>query len=103
MTPLIQSNLDRITELCHKHRVERLYLVGSATGNDFDPARSDVDFLVVFEPHERRGFGGTYFLMLAELQKLLNCSVDLIERHCVENPYVRASLERTKVPLYVAA
>lgn len=103
MVPLVQEKLDAIRDLCRRHRVLRLYLVGSATGSEFKAEGSDVDFLVVFEPHERVGFDGTYFRLLEALEKLLGRKVDLIERHCVENPYVRASLERTKVPLYAAA
>jgi len=103
MVQLVRDKLDRITSLCRKHRVRELYLVGSGAGEEFRPGRSDLDFLVVFEPDVRRGFDGEYFGLLNALQVTLNADVDLIERQCVENPYVRASLERSKVPLYAAA
>jgi predicted nucleotidyltransferase len=103
VTPLIRDNLEAILALCRKHRVRELFLVGSATGAEFDPARSDVDFLVEFEPHERRGLKDVYFLLLDDLRKTLGREVDLIERHCVRNPVVRHSMERSKVPLYAAA
>ena len=77
--------------------------MGSAAAGEFDPARSDYDFLVEFQPHQRQGFDDVYFLLQADLERLLGRKVDLIERGCVRNPYVRASLERTKVPLYAAA
>lgn len=103
MIELVRSNLDAIRELCKQHRVARLFLVGSAATGEFDAERSDIDFVVVFEPHERQGLSGPYFSLLADLRRLLVREVDLIEAHCVENPYVRASLEQSKVPLYVAA
>lgn len=103
MVQLVREKLDCITSLCRKHRVRELYLVGSAAGQEFRQGRSDVDFLVEFEPGVRRGFDGEYFCLLNGLRHVLNTEVDLIERHCVENPYVRASLERSKVPLYAAA
>jgi predicted nucleotidyltransferase len=103
MVPLIRDNLEQITALCRTHRVARLYLIGSATDDTFEPGRSDVDFLVEFEPHERKGFDDVYFLLLEDLQKLLGRHVDLVERHCVRNPVVKASMERSKVPLYAAA
>lgn len=81
----------------------RLYLIGSATGDDFDPARSDVDFLVEFSHTERKGFNDPYFLLLADLQSLLGRSIDLIEHGGVRNPVVRMSIEQSKVPLYAAA
>lgn len=103
MIDLIRANLGSIIELCRKHRVQRLFLIGSAIGEDFDTSRSDVDFLVEFEPHPRRGFDDVYFLLKEDLERLLGRPVDLIERHCVRNPVVRSSMERTKVPLYAAA
>jgi predicted nucleotidyltransferase len=104
MIDLVSSNLPRIKELCRQNRVRQLFLVGSATSEGgFDPARSDIDFLVEFEPHERKGFDDVYFVLREELETLLGRKVDLIERGCVRNPYVLASLENTKVPLYAAA
>lgn len=103
MIELIRSNLDAIRGLCRLHGVARLFLVGSAATGEFDPSRSDVDFVVVFEPHERRGLSGPYFSLLADLRRLLARDVDLIEAHCIENPYVRASLEHSRVSLYDAA
>ncbi|HZW08996.1 MAG TPA: nucleotidyltransferase domain-containing protein [Phycisphaerales bacterium] len=103
MVPLIRDNLDKIAELCRRHGVRRLFLIGSALGEGFDPERSDVDFLVEFEPHESKGFDDVYFLLLADLKALLGREVDLIERHCIRNPVVRHSIEHSKVPLYAAA
>ena len=42
---------DEIVALGRRYRVSRLRVFGSAVrGTDFDPERSDVDFLVEFEP-----------------------------------------------------
>lgn len=100
--PLIRDNLASITELCRKHKVRRLFLIGSALGEGFEPERSDVDFLVEFEPHERKGFDDVYFLLLADLKALLGSEVDLIEARAQRNPYFIASLNRTKRVLYAA-
>lgn len=103
MVPLIRDNLEKIVELCRRHKVRRLFLIGSALGEEFDPERSDVDFLVEFEPHESRGPDDVYFLLLEDLKTLLVREVDLVERHCIRNPVVRTSVEQSKVPLYAAA
>ncbi len=103
MVPLIRDNLDAIIELCQQHGVRRLFLIGSATGEGFDPDHSDVDFLVEFEPHESKGINDPYFLLREKLTALMGRDVDLIERHCIRNPVVRHSVERSKVPLYAAA
>lgn len=102
MVPLIRDNLDQITELCRRHGVRRLFLIGSAVNGGFDPDRSDVDFLVDFEPQERRGFDDVYFLLLEDLKALLGRSVDLVEASSLRNPYFIASINRTKQVLYAA-
>ncbi|MDX2117863.1 MAG: nucleotidyltransferase domain-containing protein [Planctomycetota bacterium] len=103
MIPLVAQNAAEIERLCRAHGVARLYLIGSAADDTFDPSRSDVDFLVEFLPQPRKGFDDVYFLLHEELERLLGRKVDLIERGCIPNPVVRSSIERTKVPLYAAA
>lgn len=98
----MQENIDRIRELCERHGVRRLFLVGSAVGLEFDPASSDVDFLVVFKDFERKGWDDPYFQLLAALESTLGRPVDLIEAHTVRNPYLIASLNRSKQVLYAA-
>ncbi len=100
--PLIKNNLPRIEQLCVQHRVKRLFLVGSALGESFDPATSDVDFVVVFEPFEREGWDDPFFSLREKLEALLGRPVDLIEAHTVRNPYLIASLNKTKRVLYAA-
>jgi predicted nucleotidyltransferase len=45
----ISAHRQELEDLCRRFHVRRLDLFGSATGNDFDPARSDLDFLVEFD------------------------------------------------------
>jgi predicted nucleotidyltransferase len=102
MNELVLHNLEKIAELCRKHGVKRLELFGSAAGDNFDPARSDVDFLVEFQPHEPKGFDDVFFLLREDLIALLGRNVDLIEAHTLRNPYLIASINRTKRMLYAA-
>ena len=73
-----------IMELCRRYHVARLEVFGSAArGDDFDPARSDVDFLVTFEPEAR--FDMTTYVNLTDaLEALLGRPVDLIDRPAIE-------------------
>ena len=50
----ISSRQEELRELCRWFHVRRLDLFGSAAGDDFDPARSDLDFLVEFDPQAPR-------------------------------------------------
>jgi predicted nucleotidyltransferase len=64
--------------------VAQLEVFGSAArGTDFDPARSDIDFLVTFAPHARNSFAALLDLK-EELEALLGRPVDLIERKAIE-------------------
>jgi uncharacterized protein len=61
---IVERNLPVIAELCRRFGVRRLDLFGSTATGRFDPARSDLDFLVEFEPD----IGGkSYFRLLEEL------------------------------------
>jgi len=80
----IARHLAAIEELCRRHRVARLEIFGSAArGDDFDPARSDVDFLVTFEPDARLDMT-TYLDLEGALEALLGRPVDLIDRPAIE-------------------
>lgn len=55
---IVEQNLPAIAELCRRFGVRRLDLFGSAAMGRFDPQRSDLDFLVEFEPEAQ---GKSYF------------------------------------------
>jgi len=46
LPPLLQAKLELLRELCERYGVERLELFGSAARGEFDPAHSDLDFIV---------------------------------------------------------
>lgn len=48
MLPLSEELRRAIAALGQKYAVRRLDLIGSALRDDFDPSRSDVDFVVEF-------------------------------------------------------
>jgi hypothetical protein len=102
VVPLIQSNLGLTQDLCRRYQVRHLFLFGSALGDRFDPHQSDLDFIVEFHPRERQGFDDVYLQFLEALQRTLGRPVDLIEAHTLRNPYLIASINRTKRMLYAA-
>ncbi|MGE3798660.1 MAG: nucleotidyltransferase domain-containing protein, partial [Thermomicrobiales bacterium] len=44
--PDVEKHLDEIIRLCEEYGVARLEIFGSAVSGEFDPERSDVDFLI---------------------------------------------------------
>ncbi len=101
---IVTDKLAEIRAACEKHRVRNLWLFGSATTDEFDPARSDLDFLVEFEEGVKRGFDGGYFGLLHDLGVIFaGRAVELVEVGASENPYFLAEVEKQKRPLYAAA
>ena len=102
MLPLLETHRDAIADLCRRFHVRRLEVFGSAArGEDFVAESSDADFLVEFAadtPPDLRSFYGAK----AELEQLLGRGVDLVEPGPVRNPYVLASINRHRAPMYAA-
>ena len=103
MHPLIRNKRADIAALCRRYRVRHLEVIGSAArSHDFDPASSDADFLVEFAPQSDLPPLEEFFGFQADLSRLLERSVDLIEAGAVHNPYVLASINRTRELVYAA-
>lgn len=103
MHALIVEKRDDLVAACKRFDVARLDVFGSAArAVDFDPDRSDADFIVSFRPQS----GRDYFLDLKEaLQDILHRRVDLMDRRAIETSrnYIRrrAILESAEI-VYVA-
>jgi len=99
----IESHLAELRALCGRFAVARLDVFGSAArGADFDPARSDADFLVEFQTEARLPPLEQFFGLNEALERLLGRRVDLIETGAVRNPYVLAEIGRTREFIYAA-
>jgi len=98
----IATHQDELRQLCRRFGVRRLDVFGSAARGDFDPARSDIDFLVEFEAMQPGAYVDAFFGLKESLEELFGRPVDLISAPSVRNPYFRASIERTKALLYAA-
>jgi predicted nucleotidyltransferase len=99
----ISSHREELEELCRRFRVRRLDLFGSATGDDFDSERSDLDFLVEFDPRAPEALSFTTFFDLKEaLEALFGRKVDLVEPRAIRNPYFKESIERSREPIFAA-
>jgi predicted nucleotidyltransferase len=103
MLELIETRKHEIAALCRRFHVRRLEVFGSAArGADFDAATSDVDFLVEFTDHPDALSLRTYFGLKWALEELLGRPVDLVEEKAVENPYMKASMNRSREPVFAA-
>ncbi len=71
-------------------------------GVDFNPFRSDVDFLVEYIPPIREDWFDRHMGLIVDLEALLEREVDLLERANLRKPDLIASLEADAEPLYAA-
>lgn len=102
MHPAIAEKRQALAALCRRFGVRRLEVFGSAArGTDFDPRRSDADFLVSFAPQAK---DLSQFLDFKEaLEALLGQPVDLVEREALEasrNYIRRRSILAEAEPVY---
>lgn len=85
--------------LCRRFGVRRLDLFGSAAAGGFDPARSDLDFVVEFNSDAAHLFD-RYFGLKESLEALYGRPVDLVSEGASANPYFIESIERTRRRVY---
>jgi uncharacterized protein len=99
MIDLVASNQAAIAELCQRYRIQRLDLFGSAATGTFDPATSDLDFVVDLGEYDdtvhRR-----YLDLIADIEDLLGYSVHMITSSSITNPYFRDALEEQRELVY---
>lgn len=92
----VASKRNEIAELCRSYGVARLEIFGSAArAIDFDPIRSDVDFLVEYEPSDDRLFLERHFGLQDDLAATLGNDVDLISA-LPDNKYLLASINECR-------
>jgi len=102
MLDLIEEKREPLEALCRRFHVARFEVFGSAAVGAFDPARSDLDFLVTFLQTERMGPADQYFGLLFALQELFGRRVDLVCAEAMRNRFFIEEVNRTRKVLYAA-
>lgn len=75
MSVAVIPSVRSIRDFCERRGIAKLRLFGSAVGEDFDIATSDVDLLVEYECGRHPGLD--HFLVAEELSELFGRKVDL--------------------------
>lgn len=96
---LVERNIDKIRDLCTKHKVGRLFAFGSVLTDKFQKD-SDIDFLVDFNGVDLYEYADNYFDLKHSLENLLKREVDLLEDKAINNPYLRQSIDSSKQLIY---
>ncbi|MEN3322681.1 nucleotidyltransferase domain-containing protein [Mariniflexile soesokkakense] len=96
---LVEKNIQRLKTLCKQHEVEKLYIFGSATNNNFNDA-SDIDFLVSFKKFDLNFYFENYMTFKENLKKLFKRDIDLVEEQTLKNPILINSINKSKELIY---
>ncbi|MCO5226123.1 MAG: nucleotidyltransferase domain-containing protein [Thermomicrobiales bacterium] len=95
------EHLDEIRALSEKYGVEKLEIFGSAMTEEFDPKRSDVDFIVHYpEGYDFGPFGKELFDFEKALSDELGRSAQLVMTKALKNPLFRECADQTRVVIY---
>jgi predicted nucleotidyltransferase len=106
MNPLIVRNLPRIQALARTFGIERLEVFGSAVTDAFDPATSDLDFIVTYPADYEFGPWLSRFIELEEqLSAVVGRPVDLVmsEAPALSNVHFRREADKTRTVIYDAS
>lgn len=96
---LIESNIDSVRTLCKLHKVQRLFVFGSVLSDRFQKD-SDIDLIVDFQGVDLYDYADNYFDLKESLENLFQREVDLLEDKAIKNPYLRQSIDSSKVLVY---
>ncbi len=86
--------------LCRNHTVKYLYAFGSSVTNKFDFEKSDIDLVVEIEESDPIAKGEKLISFWDKLEEFFKRRVDLITNPNIRNPYLRQSIDKSKILIY---
>jgi predicted nucleotidyltransferase len=86
--------------LCRNHNVRYLYAFGSSVTGRFDENASDVDLLVEIDSKDPIDRGEKLLELWDQFEIFFRRKVDLLTDSSIHNPFLRKSIDSTKVLIY---
>lgn len=86
--------------LCKNNNVKYLYAFGSSVSEKFDPERSDIDLLVEIDSKDPVDRGEKLMSLWDQFEDFFNRKVDLLTDSSLRNPFLRKSIDSTKILIY---
>ncbi len=103
MHAVLATKIEQVRAVAARHGVRSLTAFGSVLRDDFSESTSDIDLLVDFGGADLGPWMRRFFALQRDLEGVLERRVDLVLDGSPLNPYVHATIERGRKPLYVAA
>jgi len=88
------------TILCKNHNVKYLYAFGSSVSERFDNDKSDIDLLVEIDSEDPIDRGEKLLSLWDLFEAFFMRKVDLLTDSSIRNPFLRKSIDSTKVLIY---
>lgn len=99
MIEIIERNRDKIIALCKENEIQGLWLFGSAATGNWDPERSDLDFLFDIGEYDRTAARRSMRLS-AGLERIFGDKFDLVSRPAILRREFRDSVDQSAIPIY---
>jgi hypothetical protein len=96
----ISKKRDAFIVLCKDHKVKYLYAFGSSVKGKFDLKKSDIDLLVEIDTNDPIDKGEKLLSLWDLFEDFFSRKVDLLTDSSLRNPYLRKSIDKTKVLIY---
>jgi uncharacterized protein len=96
----ISKKQDTFETLCKSHNVKYLYAFGSSVNDKFNSRKSDIDLLVEIDSQDPIDRGEKLLSLWDLFENFFNRKVDLLTESSIRNPFLRKSIDATKVLIY---
>jgi uncharacterized protein len=98
LTDEISKRKDDFKALCFNHKVK--FAFGSSITDRFDYANSDIDLLVEIDDNDPVERGEKLISLWDTFEIFFHRKVDLLTDSSVRNPFLRKSIDSTKILIY---
>jgi uncharacterized protein len=99
----ISNKADDFSAVCKAHNVRYIYAFGSSVTKRFDSAKSDIDLLVEIDYPDPIERGEKLISLWDTFENFFKRKVDLLTDISIHNPYLRKSIDSTKILIYDGA
>jgi predicted nucleotidyltransferase len=96
----ISKRLDDFKVVCSNHGVRYLYAFGSSVTDKFDSETSDIDLLVEIDDPDPIERGEKLISLWDTFEDFFHRKVDLLTDSSIRNPFLRKSIDSTKILIY---
>ena len=96
----ISNRSEDFMKLLTSHEVNLLYAFGSSVTDKFDPNKSDLDLVVDIDDKDPIERGEKLISLWDNFEDFFQRKVDLLTTSSIRNPYLKKSIDATKVLIY---